>query len=192
MLKHAERKLKKVKEQEKQLQRQGADETGVPPHFREKDTLSDKLKSEEQFNLPRTTNAVSRENGVVPSGRTAKEQQNATGPRGQENGGYHSDHTTLKEPQGTQFFSVKISWIIVTFFWGNCVHLEDTDEEEDENEVEPHVEPEDTSQESTQTSVSYEKVEEPTEPEVQVGSFSAKRFLFYLSFCLIREHCYFC
>ncbi len=59
--------------------------------------------------------------------------------------------------------------------------LADTDEDEEEEEAEPRDEAEDTSQESTQTSGSYEK-EVQEEPEVLVGSFTAKRFLIFLHF----------
>jgi hypothetical protein len=59
--------------------------------------------------------------------------------------------------------------------------LADTYEDEEEEEAEPRDEAEDTSQGSTQSSGSYEK-EVPEEPEVLVGSFTAKRFGLFLHF----------
>ncbi len=102
MLKQAERKLLKVKEQEEQLLK--AAEKAATARARESDVLNKKQKSEDHLNLPRTA-AVSkvskgRENGVPFGGKTATEQLTNLGPRVKENGAHHSDRTTVQEPQG--------------------------------------------------------------------------------------------
>ncbi len=103
MLKHAERKLLKIKEQEEQLLR-AAEKAATA-----RDVLNNKTKSDEHLNLPRTA-AVSkvsngRENGVHSGGKMATEQLTDHGPRVKENGGaHHSDRTTVQEQQGLTYF----------------------------------------------------------------------------------------
>ncbi len=94
MLKQAERKLLKIKEQEEQLLK--AAEKGATSRARESE--------KEPLNLARTA-AVSkvsngRENGVHSGGKMATEQLTELGPRGKENGAHHSDRTTVQEQQG--------------------------------------------------------------------------------------------
>ncbi len=106
MLKQAERKLLKVKEQEEQLLR--AAEKAATARARENDALNNKQKSEEHLNLPRTA-AISkasngRENGVHSGGKMATEQLTELGPRVKENGGHHSDRTTVQEQQGSTYY----------------------------------------------------------------------------------------
>jgi hypothetical protein len=106
VLKQAERKLLKVKEQEEQLLR--AAEKAATAHGRKSDALNNKPKSEDHLNLARTA-AVSkvsnvRENGVHSGGKMATEQLTDLGPRVKENGGHHSNRTTVQEQQGITYY----------------------------------------------------------------------------------------
>ncbi len=91
MLKQAERKLLKVKEQEEQLLR-AAEKAATAPG-RQSDALA-------------AVNKVSngRENGVHSGGKMATEQLTDLGPRVKENGAHHSDRTTVHEQQGITYF----------------------------------------------------------------------------------------
>jgi hypothetical protein len=98
VLKQAERKLLKVKEQEEQLLR--AAEKAATARARESE--------KEPLNLARTA-AVSkvsngRENGGHSGGKMATEQLTDHGPRVKENGGHHSDRTTMQEQQGITYY----------------------------------------------------------------------------------------
>ncbi len=108
VLKQAERKLLKIKEQEEQLLK--AAEKTATARARENDAVNNKQKSEEHLNLPRTA-AVSkvsngRENGVHSGGKMATEQLTDLGPRVKENGAHHSDRTTVQEQQGITYYTV--------------------------------------------------------------------------------------
>ncbi len=91
---------------------------------------------------------------------------------------YHSPLLVSIPYNGCMLFVV---WHFKQKLTKKCNVLADTDEDEEEEEAEPREEAEDTSQGSTQTSGSYEK-EVPEEPEVLVGSFTAKRFVLFFSF----------
>ncbi len=100
VLKQAERKLLKIKEQEEQLLK--AAEKAATTRARESE--------KEPLNLPRTA-AVSkvsngRENGVHSGGKMATEQLTELGPHVKENGAHHSDRTTVQEQQGITYYTV--------------------------------------------------------------------------------------